>query len=1234
MITGNRRRYVRASDPSTHDAIAKTISSTNDPSGLGPFADFLDEQGMPGAALARQAWKNSQDPEQSSHPFHRSMWFSTARDVPAHDWIQENDTNEPSSNTIEIKPLISGKYHTGNRSGALSINHYGDMHSEVGYTVPVKSREHLHHLTSDLPELMRKRIHEYMEQHLPSEVQQMSRNTGNRPRRYSEEVPEDNTPWTDYTAQDEAAFHQAMAANPQDRTARFAYADYLEENGRPGLAAAVRGNMDAPHPSWTTVNYNTHGPLHRAEEAHFRDSKNPAITLYLAAQHDPHGFFSIYSHYHPDKVGEVLRGLHNEGVPIVPYGESHSKLQEYLNPSQTNTGNIPEPPPVDRMARLLRGRVRYAKLSASEEGVLNDEQMQLAEAGAWGPLGDHLQENGYPNAGATVSKFATNHPKTGTQQDAWVAKNLPRGTFRYNMIRDGSTLLHYLRMHLPDGTGKIFWHRVEPKDRDKMSRRRYMAGKVRDTAEALREAAFKLNDECDLGPDYQRLFWNPKTKVAWYVTGDSDEEVEVKKVRNALENVPGVDHVRIEAEYFPPDDDSGWVEMYNRNKPDEGYMPWPPKEKKQRRRYGAYRAPAGGIVARGTTPMRMEAWRSPGMVARGVFYPRGKFMPAMDGDFMNPPAARPKRPVSNANLSLPVKMAEDQVLETPESGTTASGNRPKRPITSNPVKYGAAEHEGLQRAINTNPRDMVARGAYADYLEEYEPNTDPKLLNLLRTHKGDVYVRTGPNGVERIPRLTWRQIRRANEGQGQQQHPYDKHGNIQGHYRLFDPDPTVPNFYGQISNHVISGQPYSGPGGHYFVTQEVDPENLDFQYHVHQFHPEHGGIEQSLSYHPTAEEAHGYAHKLATTLPEPQQPPPPPSAPEPPPPPEPPKKSPPRPVNLNDLMKPRRSSRLPYRPYRYSADQNDLNNMLGQLMTPEQAGHRAGQDDPLYGLRGGLADALEENGRGREAALLRTPGQHVIVHEGQVVPAQLRHTRPDSEIEWDSPYWGRREEVPDTDHPYFSQENDGGGDPDDDGEPDITPTGDREEDRQSRVAARRRRERMSRKSPRESLTADENTGNLLVVRKPYRSSTMNEVKKMARESSPLHQKLHALRPELAKAAQEVYDSWDASDPEHGDPECGFGGICHEIAGAMQDVLSRHGVDATELSAATGEQHVWTGAFDGTHFYHVDIAPHHYETGGGYNWQKIPGVQFTPEHVDLSPDNREDFVDEDGNPHDY
>lgn len=71
------------------------------------------------------------------------------------------------------------------------------------------------------------------------------------------------------------------------------------------------------------------------------------------------------------------------------------------------------------------------------------------------------------------------------------------------------------------------------------------------------------------------------------------------------------------------------------------------------------------------------------------------------------------------------------------------------------------------------------------------------------------------------------------------------------------------------------------------------------------------------------------------------------------------------------------------------ADQYTADNLLHQLQQPEHAEHMAGHDDPLSGLRGIAADALDERGRPEEASLLRTPGQHLVISRGRVLPHHM-----------------------------------------------------------------------------------------------------------------------------------------------------------------------------------------------------------------------------------------------------
>lgn len=109
----------------------------------------------------------------------------------------------------------------------------------------------------------------------------------------------------------------------------------------------------------------------------------------------------------------------------------------------------------------------------------------------------------------------------------------------------------------------------------------------------------------------------------------------------------------------------------------------------------------------------------------------------------------------------------------------------------------------------------------------------------------------------------------------------------------------------------------------------------------------------------------------------------------------------------------------------------------------------------------------------------------------------------------------------------------------------------------------------------------------------------------------LIQRLEALRPQLAAAAQAVYDDWEGED----DMTFGYGGICDEVSQAMAGVIvgTLEGVEVDD-GGQDGDDHAWLVVSDGTETVEVDIPPGVYETGGGYNWQKIEGVTIAPQHV--------------------
>ena len=119
--------------------------------------------------------------------------------------------------------------------------------------------------------------------------------------------------------------------------------------------------------------------------------------------------------------------------------------------------------------------------------------------------------------------------------------------------------------------------------------------------------------------------------------------------------------------------------------------------------------------------------------------------------------------------------------------------------------------------------------------------------------------------------------------------------------------------------------------------------------------------------------------------------------------------------------------------------------------------------------------------------------------------------------------------------------------------------------------------------------------------------------------------LNQLKPQMAQAAQEVYDQWDDDYVEF----MGQGGICDEIAREIGDVIasSIYDVDIAE-GGQEGDDHAWIIAYNNSEMYGVDIPHSLYEVGSGYSWQKIDGVIFSPNNIEIWPINdinREELI---------
>lgn len=120
--------------------------------------------------------------------------------------------------------------------------------------------------------------------------------------------------------------------------------------------------------------------------------------------------------------------------------------------------------------------------------------------------------------------------------------------------------------------------------------------------------------------------------------------------------------------------------------------------------------------------------------------------------------------------------------------------------------------------------------------------------------------------------------------------------------------------------------------------------------------------------------------------------------------------------------------------------------------------------------------------------------------------------------------------------------------------------------------------------------------------------------------------LTLLAPQLAQAAQAVYNAWE-QDEEGDDPDLGSGGICDRVSEALQEVIDRAMPHVLFVDGGQdGDDHAFPIVLTETEACAVDMPPGVYERGGGYNWKKIPNVTIKASDITIFALDREDFYD--------
>lgn len=121
-----------------------------------------------------------------------------------------------------------------------------------------------------------------------------------------------------------------------------------------------------------------------------------------------------------------------------------------------------------------------------------------------------------------------------------------------------------------------------------------------------------------------------------------------------------------------------------------------------------------------------------------------------------------------------------------------------------------------------------------------------------------------------------------------------------------------------------------------------------------------------------------------------------------------------------------------------------------------------------------------------------------------------------------------------------------------------------------------------------------------------------------------------LAPQLAAAAQGVYDQWE-QDEEGNDEIYGAGGICDDIADAMCEVISNNTSFGTFSLYNEHDYHTSIYVYDSNikECYNVDISPYNYEIGAAYTWKKIPNVTFSPGMISITYVDYDHYINDEG-----
>lgn len=190
VVSGERQQMKRTGKVSRymqdHDDLIEAARKPLDKgegSHLGVIADFLQEQGRPGANLAREGMLAKQNRFRVHEPgLNRGGRLPLLGGQQNH-WIQAGNITLYPRTTTRKKVVHLGVTHNKD-NGTISERIRG-----LNYEVPVLSRQHLSHLVNDFPPEVQAEVHRRMDEHLPETHESPQQLTRKRVVRRYAEVP-------------------------------------------------------------------------------------------------------------------------------------------------------------------------------------------------------------------------------------------------------------------------------------------------------------------------------------------------------------------------------------------------------------------------------------------------------------------------------------------------------------------------------------------------------------------------------------------------------------------------------------------------------------------------------------------------------------------------------------------------------------------------------------------------------------------------------------------------------------------------------------------------------------------------------------------------------------------------------------------------------------------------------------------------------------------------------------